>query len=48
MTRKLADLPVVGFPTHLRLRVPRFTCVNTSYGRKIYQASVMCAGSCNV
>lgn len=27
-TRRLVDLPVVGFPTRLHVRVPRFTCTN--------------------
>lgn len=28
VTRQLVDLPVVGFPTRLHVRVPRFTCAN--------------------
>ena len=43
VTRRLVDLPVVGFPTRLRVRVPRFTCTNITCGRKIFQASLACA-----
>lgn len=43
VTRELVDLPVVGFPTRLHVRVPRFICVNPACSRKIFQASVMCA-----
>ena len=41
--RRLVDLPVVGFPTRLHIRVPRFTCANPACGRKIFQASLACA-----
>lgn len=41
--RRLVDLPVVGFPTRLHVRVPRFTCANDSCDRKIFQASLTCA-----
>lgn len=41
--RRLVDLPVVGFPTRLHVRVPRFTCPNTSCTRKIFQSSLACA-----
>ena len=41
--RRLVDLPVVGFPTRLHVRVPRFTCTNASCGRKIFQATLSCA-----
>lgn len=43
MTRRLVDLPVVGFPTRLHVRVPRFTCGNEACGRQIFQASLACA-----
>ena len=43
VTRQLVDLPVVGFPTRLHVRVPRFTCANDACGRKIFQASLACA-----
>lgn len=43
VTRQLVDLPVVGFPTRLHIRVPRFTCANDACGRKIFQASLECA-----
>jgi len=41
--RRLVDLPVVGFPTRLHDRVPRFTCTNPACSRKIFQASLQCA-----
>ena len=41
--RRLVDLPVVGFPTRLHVRVPRFLCTRSSYPRKIFQASLSCA-----
>ena len=41
--RQLVDLPVVGFPTRLIVRVPRFTCTNPACGRKIFQTSPLCA-----
>lgn len=43
VTRRLVDLPVVGFPTRLHVRVPRLTCGNEACGRKIFQASLACA-----
>ena len=43
IVRTLVDLPVVGFPTRLHVRVPRFTCANASCDRKIFQASLSCA-----
>lgn len=36
--RRLVDLPVVGFPTRLHVRVPRFSCTNPTCRRKIFQA----------
>lgn len=41
--RRLVDLPVVGFPTRLHVRVLRFTCTNQQCRRKIFQASLNCA-----
>lgn len=41
--RRLVDLPVVGFPTRLNVRVPRFTCTNPTCIRKIFQTSLPCA-----
>ncbi|MDN6324663.1 MAG: transposase family protein, partial [Corynebacterium sp.] len=43
VTRQLVDLPVVGFPTRLHVRVPRFTCPNDACSRRIFQASLACA-----
>lgn len=41
--RRLVNLPVVGFPTSLHVRVPRLTCSYRACGRKIFQASLACA-----
>ena len=41
--RQLVDLPVVGHPTRLRIRVPRFTCANTACTVKIFQQQLICA-----
>ncbi|WP_052317252.1 ISL3 family transposase [Corynebacterium terpenotabidum] len=43
VTRRLVDLPAVGFPTRLHLRVSRFTCANPDCSRRIFQASLPCA-----
>lgn len=43
VVRTLVDLPVVGFPTRLHVRIPRFLCGNPACGRKIFQASLACA-----
>ena len=43
VTRNLVDLPVVGFPTRLHVRVPRYTCTNDSCWRKTFRASLACA-----
>ena len=43
VVRTLVDLPVVGFPTRLHVRVPRFTCTDTTCDRKIFQTSLTCA-----
>nr|WP_241228485.1 transposase family protein [Corynebacterium hylobatis] len=39
VVRTLVDLPVVGFPTRLHVRVPRFLCTDTSCPRKIFHPS---------
>ena len=43
ITRRLVDLPVVGFPTRLHVKVPRFRCTADSCKRKIFQESLTCA-----
>ena len=43
IVRTLVDLPVVGFPTRLHVRVPRFTCSYPACDRKIFQTSLTCA-----
>ena len=43
ITRRLVDLPVVGFPTRLHVTVPRFLCTAASCKRRIFQASLACA-----
>lgn len=35
--RKVTDLPIVGHPTRLHVRVPRFTCDNTGCETRIFQ-----------
>ncbi|KHJ73363.1 ISL3 family transposase, partial [Rhodococcus sp. Chr-9] len=35
--RKVTDLPIVGHPTRLNIRVPRFTCDNTECHTTIFQ-----------
>lgn len=42
-TRRLVDLPVVGYPTELHIRVPRYRCVNNDCSRVIFQGSLTCA-----
>lgn len=43
VVRRLTDLPVVGFPTRLHVRVPRFKCLNQACNQRIYQAELACA-----
>lgn len=43
VVRRLTDLPVVGFPTRLQVRVPRFLCLNQSCAQRIYQGELACA-----
>lgn len=45
VTRRLVDLPVVGLPTRLHVRLPRFTCGNRSCSRRIFQPSLPCAAA---
>ena len=35
--RRVTDLPIVGHPTRLHVRVPRFTCENTGCDTRIFQ-----------
>jgi transposase len=35
--RRVTDLPIVGHPTKLHVRVPRFTCDNTECTTRIFQ-----------
>ncbi|MBG9320633.1 transposase family protein, partial [Corynebacterium belfantii] len=39
ITRRLVDLPVVGFPTKLYVKATRFRYTAASYKRKIFQES---------
>lgn len=34
--RRVTDVPVVGHPLRLRVRVPRFLCVNTACEREVF------------
>jgi len=34
--RQVTDVPVVGHPLRLRVRVPRYRCVNTACGREVF------------
>ena len=43
ITRRLIDLPIVGYPTELLVRVPRFTCTNDHCDRTSFQARLTCA-----
>lgn len=40
VTRQLVDLPVIGFPIHLHVRIPRFTCTDTTCDRKTFPTSL--------
>lgn len=42
-TRRLVDLPVVGYPTELHIRVPRYCCTTAECPRRIFQGSLTCA-----
>ena len=41
--RTLIDLPIVGFPTRLHVRLPRYRCTMTDCDVKYYQAQLTCA-----
>ncbi|MGO3876949.1 MAG: ISL3 family transposase [Corynebacterium sp.] len=41
--RRLVDLPVVGFPTQLRVRLPRDRCTTPNCRVKYYQSQLACA-----
>ena len=36
MIRTVTDVPVVGYPFRLRVRVPRYRCVNTACEREVF------------
>ena len=41
--RRLIDLPIVGFPTKLHVRLPRYRCTTPGCDVKYYQAQLACA-----
>ena len=41
--RRLIDLPIVGFPTQLHVRLPRYRCIHHDYPVKYFQAQLACA-----
>lgn len=41
--RMLIDLPIVGFPTKLFIRLPRYRCTNPTCKQKYFQAELSCA-----
>lgn len=41
--RRLIDLPIVGFPTRLHVRLPRYRCTTPDCLVKYYQAQLACA-----
>lgn len=41
--RTLVDLPIVGYPTELVVKVSRYLCVNPACGQTIFRAGVECA-----
>ena len=41
--RTVIDLPIVGFPTKLRIRLPRYRCTNDNCAVKYFQAQLACA-----
>lgn len=43
--RTLIDLPIVGFPTRLHVRLPRFHCRVLGCKQKYFQAGLSCADS---
>ena len=38
--RRVTDLPIIGHPTRLHVRVPRFTCDNTECATRIFQQRI--------
>ena len=40
VTRVLTDLPIVGHPTRLHVRVPRFTCVDPNCQVSVFRQSI--------
>lgn len=42
VTRKLIDLPIAGYPTELRVLLPRFTCTNTTCRREVFHSPLPC------
>src|SRR5690625_6392454 len=43
--RRLIDLPIVGFPTRLHVRLPRYRCITPDCDVKYYQVELVCADS---
>ncbi|HAT6418010.1 TPA: transposase, partial [Corynebacterium striatum] len=41
--RSLVDLPIVGHPTRLHVRLPRYRCTNKRCLQKIFRAGLTCA-----
>ncbi|PXY12875.1 ISL3 family transposase [Corynebacterium striatum] len=41
--RSLVDLPIVGHPTRLHVRLPRYRCTNKRCLQKIFRAGLACA-----
>ena len=40
MDREIADLPIVGHPTRLHLKIPRYTCTTIECSTSIFRADV--------
>lgn len=41
--RQLVDLPIVGFPTRLRVRLPRYRCTSLLCRQKYFRGGLSCA-----
>ena len=41
--RSLVDLPIVGHPTRLHVRLPHYRCTNKRCSQKIFRAGLACA-----
>ena len=39
--REVADLPIVGHPTRLHLKVPRYACINTACATSVFRADFL-------